>query len=74
MAILSGLVLRKYSNTSSDNLFLCEMVLKRREGWLFSHEESFRVEDLVIGFFADVEEEKEYWEGLGRKKVEDWKG
>ena len=72
LGICVWILLIKKKNSCTNNTFLCDMILKKRKGKMFSAEESFRVEDIVIDFFAEIGSEKEYWEGLGRSKVEEW--
>ena len=54
LGICVWILLAKKKNSFTNNTFLCEMILKKRKGKMFSVEESFRVENIVIEFFAEI--------------------
>ena len=54
LGVCAWILLTKKTNSFTNNTFLCEMTLKKRKGRLFSVEESFRVENIVIEFFAEI--------------------
>ena len=54
LGICAWMLLAKRKNSFTENMFLCEMILKKRKGKMFLAEESFTIESIVIEFFAEI--------------------